>query len=130
MAKTRSFGAKVYVNGIAVGGLTDISASGTDVAFVETTSHDSAGGYRTFLSGLKDGGTLELTGRYNYADIGQDYLKDNPGASAAFVVTFSDGTKASFSAIVGGYSVANPLDDATEFSCSCKITGAITWAAS
>lgn len=130
MAKIKSFGIGVTVATNAIGGLTDVGLPGVDVSMIDITSHDSSGGYREFVAGLKDAGTLELTGRYNYADVGQDYLKDNPGVSAAFVVTFSDGTKASFTAIIGGYQVANPLDDATEFSCSAKITGAITWAAS
>jgi predicted secreted protein len=130
MAKIKSFGIGVTVATNAIGGLTDVGLPGIEVSMIDITSHDSSGGYKEFVGGLKDAGNLELTGRYNYADVGQDYLKDNPGASAAFVVTFSDGTKASFTAIIGGYSVGNPLDDATEFSCSCKITGAITWAAS
>lgn len=130
MAKIKSFGIGVTVATNAIGGLTDVSIPGVDVSMIDTTTHDSSGGYREYVAGLKDAGSLELTGKYNYSDVGQDYLKDNPGASAAFVVTFSDGTKASFTAFVGGYQVANPLDDSTEFSCSCKITGAITWAAS
>lgn len=130
MAKIKSFGVGVTVATNAIGGLTDVSIPGIEVSMIDITSHDSSGGYREFVGGLKDAGTLELTGKYNYSDTGQDYLKDNPGVSAAFVVTFSDSTKISFSAIIGGYTVNNPLDDATEFTCSCKITGAVTWAAS
>lgn len=130
MAKIKSFGIGVTVATNAIGGLTDVSLPGVEVSMIDTTTHDSSGGYREYTSGLKDAGSLELTGKYNYSDVGQDYLKDNPGVSAAFVVTFSDGTKASFTAFIGGYSTTNPLDDAVEFSCSCKITGAITWAAS
>jgi predicted secreted protein len=130
MAKIRSFGVGVTVATNAIGGLTDVSLPGIDVTMIDITSHDSSGGFKEFLGGLKDAGTIDLTGKYDYSNVGQDYLKDNPGVSAAFVVTFSDGTKASFSAIIGGYQVTNPLDDAAEFSCSSKITGAITWAAS
>lgn len=130
MAKIKSFGIGVTVATNAIGGLTDVGLPGVEVSMIDTTTHDSSGGFREFVSGLKDAGSLELTGKYNYADVGQDYLKDNPGASAAFVVTFSDGTKASFTAFIGGYVVTNPLDDSVEFSCSCKITGGITWAAS
>ena len=130
MAKIKSFGIGVTVATNAIGGLTDVGLPGVEVSIIDITTHDSSGGYKEFTSGLKDAGNLELTGKYNYADVGQDYLKDNPGASAAFVVTFSDGTKASFTAIIGGYQTTNPLDDAVEFSCSSKITGAIQWAAS
>jgi predicted secreted protein len=111
MAKIKSFGIGVTVATKAIGGLTDVGLPGVEVSMIDTTTHDSSGGYREYVSGLKDAGSLELTGKYNYADTGQDHLKDNPGASAAFVVTFSDGTKASFTAFIGGYVVTNPLDD-------------------
>jgi predicted secreted protein len=130
MAKIRSFGIGVTVATNAIGGLTDVSLPGVDVSIIDVTSHDSSGGYREFVSGLKDAGNIELTGKYDYSNVGQAYLRNNPGASAAFVVTFSDGTKASFTALVGGYTAGNPLDDSVEFTCSSKITGAITWAAS
>lgn len=125
MAKIKSFGAKVYVNGVAIGGLTDINASGTDVTMVDNTSHDSSGGYREFLAGLKDGGTLELTGRYNYADAGQADLKSEEGVTHAVYVILSDNSGLAFNAIIGGFSTSNPLDDAVEFTASAKITGAV-----
>jgi predicted secreted protein len=125
MAKIKSFGARVYFNGVAVGGLTDISASGTDVSMIDSTSHDSAGGYRTFLSGLKDGGTLELTGRYNYADAGQAEWKAEIGVKHNFYIMLSDNSGLAFEAYVGGFSTSNPLDDAVEFSATAKITGIV-----
>jgi len=130
MAKIKSFGIGVTAATNAVGGLTDVSLPGVEVSIIDITTHDSSGGYKEFTSGLKDAGNLELTGKYDYSDVGQAYLRNNPGVSAAFVVTFSDGTKASFTAIVGGYTTGNPLDDSVEFSCSSKITGAILWTAS
>jgi predicted secreted protein len=45
-------------------------------------------------------------------------------------VTFSDDSTATFTAIVGGYSTTNPLDDTVDFSASLKVTGAVTYAAS
>lgn len=125
MAKIKSFGAEVYLNGIAVGGLTDISASGTDVSFIDTTSHDEGSGYRTFLAGLKDGGTLELTGKYNYGDAGQAEWKAEEGVSHSFYIILSDNSGLAFSAIVGGFQTSNPLDDAVEFTATAKITGEV-----
>jgi predicted secreted protein len=129
MAKIKSFGVAVSVATNAIGGLTDVSVSGTDVTFVDITTHDSTGGFKEFVGGLKDGGTLELSGKYDIADTGQIYLRANPGESASCVVTLSDSSTASFTAIVGGYSITNPLDDAVDFSASLKITGAVTYAA-
>lgn len=129
MAKIKSFGVALTVGGTAIGGLTDVAVSGTEVNFVDVTTHDSSGGYKEYVGGLKDGGTLELTGAYNIADTGQAYLRTHVGESKACIVTFSDDSTASFSAIVGGFATSNPLDDKVEFTCSLKITGAVTYAA-
>ncbi len=125
MAKIKSFGARVYLNGVLVGGVTDISASGTEVAFIDNTTHDTAGGYRTFLGGLKDGGTLEVTGRYNYADDGQAEWKAEEGMRHIFHIILSDNSGLAFYAIVGGFQTSNPLDDAVEFTATAKITGEV-----
>ncbi len=125
MAKIRSFGAELYINGVAVGGITDIQASGTDVSFVDTTSHDTAGGFKTFLSGLKDGGTLEVTGKYNFADAGQAEWKAEEGISHDLYIMLSDNSGFAFRAIIGGFQTSNPLDDAVEFTATAKITGEV-----
>lgn len=132
MAKIKSFGVTVTVDGNAIGGLTDVSIPEVEVTEIDITSHDSEGGYKEYVGGLKDGGTVTLTGKYNIADTGQAYLADadNQGADAvAVVVTFSDTSTCGFNAIVKGYGATNPLDDAVDFSASLKITGAVTYTA-
>lgn len=121
----KSFGVAVTVNTIAIGELTDVTPGGVDVNFIDVTAHDSAGGWKEFIGGLTDGGTLELTGNYVAADAGQVELRDERGNVAAVVITFSDGSTSSFSAVVGGFNLSNPLDDKVEFTCSLKVTGAI-----
>lgn len=123
---SKSFGVAVTVNTIAIGELTDVTPGGVDVNFIDVTAHDSAGGWKEFIGGLTDGGTLELTGNYVEADAGQTELRDERGNVAAVVITFSDATTSTFSAVVGGYNLSNPLDDKIEFTCSLKVTGAIT----
>lgn len=129
MAKIKSFGVAVTVGGTSIGELTDVQLTGGDVTMVDLTTHDSTGGYKEFTGGLIDAGTLELTGKYDIADTGQTALRTNIGASTAFVVTFSDNSTASFDAIPSVFNTTNPLDDAVEFTCSCKVDGAITYAA-
>jgi predicted secreted protein len=125
----KSFGVGVTVATNAVGELTDVSVGGGDVNFIEITNHDSSGNWKEFLGGLKDGGTLDLTGNYKVGDVGQAHLFGNLGASAACVVTFSDSSTCSFTAIIGPYNTSNPLDGTVEFTASLKITGAVTYEA-
>lgn len=128
MAKTKSFGTSVTVGATAIGGLSDISISGADVPFIDMTTHDSTA--KEFVSGLIDYGTLELSGKLNHADAGQDALRTGTGTSAAFVVTLPNASTISFSAIIGGMSETIPLEGTVDFSISCKITGAKTYSAS
>ena len=124
----KSHGVAVTIGGTAIGSLTDVSPGGGDVTLVETTTH-SSGAWKQYVGGLKDGGSLELTGKYAIADTGQAALRTNFGTVVAFVVTFSDGSTATFDGIPGGFNVSNPLDDATEFTCSVKITDDVVYAA-
>lgn len=128
MATIKSYGVAVSVASNDIGDLTDVVFSGGDVNFVDMTTHDSTGGWKEFLGGLKDGGSLDLTCAFDTADTGQDYLRSNPGGSGAVVVTLSDGATASFTGIIGMAQVSNPLDDKVEMTCSIKVSGAITYA--
>jgi len=127
----RSFGTSVTIDGTAIGELVSADINGGDVTNVDVTSHASANGYREFVGGLKDGGTLELTYQYAIADAGQVKLR-NPalqGTTVEAVVTFSDLSTATFDVIVGIPSTPAPLDESIVQSSSCKITGPVTYVA-
>jgi len=125
----KSFGVTVKINTILIGGLMEVTPGGRDVNFIDTTSHDSAGGNREFIGGLTDNGTLELGGNFVLADVGQVELREEQGEIAAIIVTFSDLSTSTFSAVVGAFNIGNPLDDKVDFSISLKVTGAIVIAA-
>jgi hypothetical protein len=120
----KSNGVAVTVGGTAIGGILEANISGIDVNNIDTTTHDDAA--RTFVGGLTDNGTLELSGKFDITDAGQLALISGTGQTDAFVVTYSDDTTATFYAIIGGFPLNNPLDDTVDFSCSCKITGELT----
>ena len=126
MPKSKSFGTGVTVGATAILGLTDISISGGDVPFVDLTTHDSTA--KEFASGLVDNGTLELSGKLNHGDAGQDALRAGTGTSASLVITLA--STISFSAIIGVMSETIPLEGTVDFSISCKITGSKTYSAS
>lgn len=124
----KSYGITVAIGGsTAVNGLKSVSLSGSDVSFIDTTTHDGDG-WKSYIGGLKDGGTLELSGDYDINDGGQDDLRTLLGETTSVVVTFSDLSTAEFDAIIGPYSVENPLDETATFTSSLKITGAVTYA--
>jgi len=122
---TRSNGVAVTVNSIVIGGLTDASFSGIDVNNIDTTTHDDAA--RTFVGGLVDYGTLELSGKFDITDSGQLGLIADIGVTRTAVVTYADSgnTTATASVIVGGFLLSCGLDDTVDFTCSCKVSGAL-----
>lgn len=124
MAKIRSFGTKVFLNNIEVGGLTDINFTAGDITNVDTTCHSVADGFRVFVPGLKDGGSVEITGKYDYSDDGQVEWRAG-GSDCEIIIIFTDGTGFVVDVILGNFSVTAPLADATEFTASAKITGPV-----
>lgn len=123
MTATKSFGVRVFLDGVQVTGLTDVAIPRGDVSLVETTTHDSTA--KEYVGSLKDGGTMELSGRYNIADAGQTDLRENTGANARALVVLSDGTGAAALCQVGKFDVTNPPDDTVGFSASLKISGIV-----
>jgi predicted secreted protein len=122
----KSFGITVTVGGTAIGKLTDSPISGRDVNIIDITTKSSAGNSKEFVGGLIDNGTIELTGTYDIADAGQAALIGWTAQTKAVVVSFSDGSTATFDAVVGTLNLNGPLDDKVEFTCSLKITGPVT----
>lgn len=126
MAAKKSFGITVSLGGTAIDGLTDVNISGRDVTAIDSTTHGSSGNARTFIGGLIDNGTLELTGNFAGDSAGLTYIEGHLGEVVAAVVTYSDASTHLFNVVVGTPTYDNPLDDKIGWTCSCKISGAIT----
>lgn len=122
----KSFGVVMTFNATDVDNITDINIPETDRTMIDTTTHDTPDGYRTFAAGLKDGGTLTVSGKYPGGG-GLDANNDD-GAPKAVVITFSDASTCSFDATLLGYGVTNPLDDVVTWSASLKVSGPVTFA--
>lgn len=131
MAKMKSLGATLSVASNTVGGINTITLPESDVADIDLTTHDSTA--REYAGGLADFGVVNVTGKFDPADTGQAYLSDSAnqgGDPVACVVTFSDGSTASFSAVVKGFGVTvGDVDTPVEFSASLRISGDVTYAA-
>ena len=126
----KAFGVSVSVDSNTIGGLRSVTIPESDSTDIDVTTHSSTSGYKEYIGGLKDGGTVTLEGVYLPADTGQAALADptsQGGDPVGVVVTFSDSSTASFNAVVKGYGVTNPLDDTVTFNASLKVSGPITF---
>lgn len=100
-----------------------------EVEDVETTTHDSAGGFKTYIAGLAEAGELSFSGVW-IADTSQRNLAAIRGAARDWRITLPGGLGVFRCA---GYLKAltvNPQREGRiEFSCSVKLSGAptMTW---
>jgi predicted secreted protein len=114
-----------------IAGLTNIKGLDLSADEIDTTAHNTADGYRTFVQGLKDGGTIEIEGYYSNlaSQIGLKTIFD-AGASTACEIIFAGTSMGTwtFNAIPTGLSTEAPLDGLVGFTASLKVTGKPTLA--
>lgn len=111
---------EVFTN---IAGVTNISGPGITRETFETTGHDSPGGYREFVGGLKDAGEVSLDVNYQPSvhDVFVEDLDDeNP---RNYNLVFPDGTEWAFPAIMTNFEVSAPFDDKLTATVTFKVTG-------
>ncbi|MBW7475950.1 hypothetical protein K0T92_14485 [Paenibacillus oenotherae] len=128
MAK-RALGTKLKIGtpGTAIGELTSISSPSMSQETIDVTTLDSAGEYREFIGGFKDGGEVSASGFFNPQDAGQaavyEALEDS--AEEDFTIEFpaAMGATWTFKGVVTAYSTSAELEDAISFEITIKVSG-------
>lgn len=113
-----------------VGKLNSIGEITTDSEEIEVTTLDSTGGYREYVQGFRDSGTLDIGGYLTSGNAGQAQLSAlyTSGAIAGFEVAFPDGTTCAFNGFVKSVSYgAAEVDGAVAFGAQIRISGAVTF---
>ena len=113
---------------VTVGRLASISELAPTSDEIDVTTLDSPNGYREYIQGFRDSGTVELTGFFVAGDAGQTALRTAyaSGAAGNFEIDFPDGTSATFSAFVKGFSIGSAeVGGAIGFGANLRITGGI-----
>lgn len=120
----RALGTTLTVGSTAVGGLTSISGVEVSADTIDVTTLDSADGYREFISGLIDGGEVSAEGYLSDLGTNEATLTGLIGGEAQSCdITFANGAKWAFDAIVTGFSTSADLEDPLSFSITLKVTG-------
>jgi predicted secreted protein len=128
MAKVKALGTTITFNSLAIGGLTSIGEVSVTSDEIDTTSLDSADGYKEVAQGIKDAGEVPLTGFYVNADVGQVGLRTGFGTGDvdAVVITYPDDTTVSGNAFVKGFAMGPAeVNGAIGFSATLRFTGAV-----
>ena len=99
----------------------DISLSADEI---EDTTYGSSG-WKTFVQGLKDGGTFDVVLNYDSTDTSNNRLITafNSGESKQYTVTFPDASTFIFTAFVSGVGIAVPKDEKVQRTFTMRIDG-------
>jgi len=132
MAAITANGTTLSVGG-AVADVLRISGPNVSAATIDTTSLGSV--HRSFVGGIIDSGEMSFDISYDpNSNTVIENLFDNSAsaipAATACVITFSDSSTWTFSAVLSGFDLGVEMDDKVTASISMKATGAITIAAS
>lgn len=134
MAKSRAMGTTLNVDGVAVGGLTNINGISVSADSVDLTSLDNLTGYREKEPGFKDPGEVTVSGFLDGDDNGQDkiYTLLNSGAvvSCSIVFPAKIGKTWSFSAGISAFETGAELEGGVTFGATLLISGKPTLGAS
>jgi predicted secreted protein len=95
--------------------------------FIDVTSLDSTGGYREFISGFRDAGTVSLNMNFTettYLLIKEDF--ETPTTqNYSIVLANSEATDISFDGLVTECPITIPTDDKISCDVTIKITGIV-----
>jgi predicted secreted protein len=132
MAGNFAYGATfaVYSEGSSqvIAGLTNIKGVDLSADEIDTTTHDTTLGYRTFVQGLKDGGTVEVEGYFINDETQADLVAVfTTGTAVACIIDFPNAMgNWAFSGVPVGFGTEAPLDGLVGFTASFKVTGSPT----
>jgi predicted secreted protein len=112
---------------VALAEVNSITGPSMTRAFIDVTSLDSTGGYREFITGFRDAGTISLKMNFttaSYAFIKEDFQKV---AANAYKIVLSDTGASSleFEGLVTELPLSIPTDDKISADCTIKITGEV-----
>ncbi len=113
---------------VAIADVYNIGGPGVTRETVDVTTFDSTGGYREFISSLRDGGTLTfdlLFSKTGYNAMKGDFESDTPVAYT-LELPDEDDTVIGFDGLVTDFPLNVPLDDKVTISVTIKVTGGIT----
>lgn len=113
---------------VAIANLTSIDGVGVSSDTIETTNLSTEGGYRTFVTSLKDAGEVSISGHFEHS-LHATLLDDfEAGTIDTYTIEFPDmattnGTQWTFSAVVTAFSTSAELEDLIGFEATLKVSG-------
>lgn len=113
---------------VLIGGLTSIGGIEITSESIDTTTLDSAGGYRESIGGFKDAGEVPIEGYFDHTAVGQIALQEaiDDGLAEDYVITFPTipATTWKFKGVVTAFKVGDvDLEGVIAFGATIKVSG-------
>lgn len=108
--------------------LTSIDGISVSSDTIETTNLSTEGGYRTFVTSLKDAGEVSISGHFDFESHDLLLTDFEDGSVDSYTIEFPDvattkGTQWTFSAVVSAFSTAVAMEDLISFDATLKVSG-------
>ena len=115
-------------NWVAQAEITNITGPSMNRTTIDSTTMDTTGGYMTFISALRDPGSLSLDVNFTRAvyDIYKDDFENDAAQSYEIVLPDADKTTFEFEGLVTDLPMTIPVNDKISMNITIKISGAIT----
>lgn len=121
------FGATLNIGGFTLSDMTSIGGPGFSADTLDTTTHDAANNFRTFIKGLIDAGELSVDAYYDYDKNGytMSVMLATTTLQSVTLVMPTSPSKTTFycNGHVTGYEPTTPMDDLIGMSITVKISG-------
>ena len=113
---------------VIIANLTSIDGVGVSSDSIETTNLSTEGGYRTFVTSLKDAGEVGISGHFSFDEHSPLLTDFEDGSVDVYTIEFPDmgathGTQWTFSAVVTAFSTSVELEDLVGFEATLKVSG-------
>jgi len=113
--------------GSAIAEITSINGPNLTTETIDVTSHSSDDTYREYISGVFDGGEIQIEGLLQQGNADQAALITDAqdGSGDAYTITYSNTEASTWVAtcIVTAFNITAAYDDALKFSATLKVTG-------
>lgn len=108
--------------------VSNISGPTMSRELIDVTSLDSTGGYREFIAGFRDAGTVVLSMNFTRAglDIFKTDFEDDTAQNYEIVLPDDDATSLEFEGLVQEMPLTIPADSQITMEVTIKITGEVT----
>jgi len=110
----------------AIAEVNSISGPSMSRDTIDVTSLDSTGGYREFIAGFRDAGTVQLT--MNFTNATYDTMKTDFEDDAAqnYEIVLPDNSSLEFIGLVTELPIEIPTDDKVTTTVTIKVSGQVT----